>query len=366
MADQFRAATVMVPDPGSPLSADLAGILASVCRRWFAGGGAVRPLAQGGFSGAAVSLVEAGGERHVLKAFPAGTTRDRAQWVHSHLRRARVAGVVEVPAIRLLADGESVVEAEGRLWEMTAFVDGVATDRASADQVMAAARVLGRLHQTAARLADRGESPAIAQRIEGAKRLLARPWSQLLETAASGPSSATRSIILPRLATAAEASESGLRRWILPAIASLEPLVVARQWVVRDVWSEHVLFSRANSQHVAGIIDFHAAGIDTPATDLARLLGSWLDADSIPFPTWWSEGIASYETIAPLSVSERELVPFLAASGIVFGLDNWFRWTLEEDRQFASTAEVAARLDRLVRTLQPALGMLGRWAAERV
>jgi hypothetical protein len=51
---------------------------------------------------------------------------------------------------------------------------------------------------------------------------------------------------------------------------------------------------------------------------------------------------------------------FLAASGIVFGLDNWFRWVLEEGRRFDDATAVTGRVDRLLGTLPAALEILGR------
>jgi hypothetical protein len=51
-------------------------------------------------------------------------------------------------------------------------------------------------------------------------------------------------------------------------------------------------------------------------------------------------------------------VPWLHATGVVVGLDNWFRWTLEEDRRFADPARVLARIDRLSAQLPAALESL--------
>jgi len=41
----------------------------------------------------------------------------------------------------------------------------------------------------------------------------------------------------------------------------------------------------------------------------------------------------------------------------VFGLDNWFRWTLEEQREFPDTQSVLARIDRLLEELERALAL---------
>jgi Ser/Thr protein kinase RdoA (MazF antagonist) len=110
---------------------------------------------------------------------------------------------------------------------------------------------------------------------------------------------------------------------------------------------------------VAGIVDYHAAGVDTPATDLARLLGSWRGEAVGGLVAGWPAALAAYEAVRPLTVAERSLVPWLHATGVVFGLDNWFRWTIEEGRQFAGVHAVLDRIERLSARLPAALEWLG-------
>ena len=159
-----------------------------------------------------------------------------------------------------------------------------------------------------------------------------------------------------RLASAVALFAAGDGAQMLLALARIEPSPLLCQVVLRDVWSEHILF--ANPDRVVGVIDLHAAGIDTPATDLARLLGSWLPPHALVGPEWWAGGIAAYQTLRPLTAREVSLVPLLAASGVVFGLDNWFRWVLGEGRSFAAPARVVSRVDRLLATLPAALATL--------
>ena len=82
--------------------------------------------------------------------------------------------------------------------------------------------------------------------------------------------------------------------------------------------------------------------------------------------TWWEAHLLPYEDVRPLPTRERRLIPFLAASSVVFGLNHWFHWTLEEGRQFGSTTQVTGRLDRLLEQLPTALDMLAGWAREPV
>ena len=78
----------------------------------------------------------------------------------------------------------------------------------------------------------------------------------------------------------------------------------------------------------------------------------------------WDAALDAYAQIRPLADAEWRLVPFLAASGVVFGLDNWFRWIFEQGRRFADQAAVASRVERLTAALPAALSLLRAHLAE--
>ena len=146
---------------------DHAAVVRRVCAAWGRGPAvAIAPVAHGGFSGAAVHVVEladAGG-RFVLKPFAPHVPRDRAEWVHGAMRHARAAGVGEVPALLESAAGASVVaDVDGRLWDLVSFVDGRPDAAPTADRAAAAADALARLHAAwrawPAALPDHGPSP---------------------------------------------------------------------------------------------------------------------------------------------------------------------------------------------------------------
>jgi len=147
--------------------------------------------------------------------------------------------------------------------------------------------------------------------------------------------------------------ESFVRR-----VRGVRPPVCVLQPVLRDVWYDHLLFADPRSDDLTAIIDLHAAGIDTPATDLARLMGSWQPPSGctlLSLPERWPEAIASYDRIRPLSRAEAGMVAFLHGTGVVCGLDNWFRWTLEEHRVFPDARRVLDRIDRLLTELPGAI-----------
>src|SRR5205807_3808434 len=53
-------------------------------------------------------------------------------------------------------------------------------------------------------------------------------------------------------------------------LESLADISLPLQPCIRDIWHDHVLFT---ANDVTGVIDFGAVDMDTPATDIARLLG---------------------------------------------------------------------------------------------
>ncbi len=351
-------------ESGKTVSFAVARTLAA---RWFPGTVEVHALTAGGFSGSPVFLVNSSAPKlHVLKAFGGNTTVEQAAWVHrvvQHLRRAGAAEVI--PGIRESVDGDALVVTEdGRSWEMAEFVDGVTVDAPLPSPMASAMRALARVHAAAATCREHRPSFAMPQglalRIERARALSDAPWHARLRTVSW--SSDTRYLRRP-LTTASDVFGACGGTASLVALAKTRAPSLCCQVVLRDVWSEHVLFRRDREQ-VTGIIDLHAVGIDTPAMDVARLLGSWMPTPGPIDPTWWASAIDAYETVRSLGDRERLLVPLLAASSIVFGLDNWFHWTLVESRTFPDRNRVVSRIDRLVASLPEALKLMAETASQ--
>ena len=356
---------------------------AQLCTAWFGPQRLViGPLAAAGFSGSRVYRVEVAADAHdgaaagpgaggrfILKSFHAQASREQAAWVHGLMRRLRAEGIGEVPAlVPCLRDGlpdcpTLQADATGTLWEMAQWLPGGAVEAPSVAQATAALEALARLHTAAARLPgppQTGPSPGQLRRRQQARDLLERPWSLRRTACGSGVDAALVARFDEAIAIFARAD--GDRA--VASVARLVPRPLPLQPVLRDVWSDHVLFTvdehgaSATGNRVSAIIDYHAAGVDTPATDLARLLGSWLPpvaGQAAPLLDAWREPLAAYERLRPLAAVERRLVPWLDATAVILGLDNWFRWTLDEQRKFPDTTRVQGRIDRLLRRLEGAI-----------
>lgn len=332
----------------------------------------VARLRTSGFSGSEILLVEeaAAPARWVVKSFGRGTPTDRAAWVHAFMTHLRRRGIEEIPRLLRPLPGRAGAEVgivaetlaedvDGVLWEAVEFLPGRAVAVPSAVARETALRRLAAIHVAAASLPDGGprltRSRGLVERIERAAVLRERPWisrwresadrlrcgdaiaglfERAIESfAAEGPAAVERIMRTPHVATPCQA-------------------------VLRDVWSDHVLFERGR---VSGIIDFHAAGIDTVATDLARLVGSWrLAAEAADSKPGWEECLAAYERFRQLHDGERRLVGFLHHAGVIVAIDNWFRWLVEERRSFPDLHAVANRLEPLVASLPESIAALLR------
>ena len=337
------------------------------CTPWFGHESmTISRLGGSGFSGSRVFTVRRGsGALFVLKNFPPATLATHAAWVHGLMRHLRAAGVGAVPEVsavrpeRRSGAGECstvAVDPEGVLWELVEFIPGSPRPAPTEAEATTALVGLARLHVAAATLPEApprpAQSPGVARRIAQARRLAAAPWHLLATSAGALPNDAVKE----RLLRACEIFQTGGGGAALDSLATHEPLPVLCQPVLRDLWSDHVLF--AEDGRLAGFVDFHAAGCDTPATDLARLLGSWDASAGCGRETLadrWRGSLEAYETVRPLSPRERGLIPWLHATGVICGLDNWFRWLITDRRQFDDMKRVLARLDRLLDALPDAL-----------
>ena len=344
--------------------------LTALCRRWSAVAPvSIAPLGTPGFSGSQVFVVELPDRPgpFVLKSFHAGASVEHARFVHGLVKHLRAEGIAEVPEVMpALNDDTVVVEADGRLWELARFMPGVAVPCPTPAQAAAATTTLARLHIAAAGLPDHppraGISPGIERRIDQARQLLAQPW-QVRRAAWSqgGRSLLTDDAVAAlddRVASAIAIFNQCGGQMLLTRVAAMRGRSCLLQPVLRDVWCDHVLFADERSDSVTAIVDLHAAGIDTPATDLARLLGSWqapVGCERRSFLDRWTVAVAAYERVRPLLRDEVELVPFLHGTGVLCGLDNWFRWTLEERRVFSDVQRVLDRIDSLLISLPDAI-----------
>lgn len=295
----------------------------------------------GGFSGARVWRGRAarGGEL-CLKMHPPGADAGRLELViHRWMHAARSAGLDFVPQVEPTADGRTVVEAAGRVWDVTGWMPGAADFHASPTNVrlLAAVGALARLHDVWNRIEVNRPvpCPAVDRRWSALQS-----WTNLVESGWR-PRPAADDPVGPHAAAAWDR----LPGLVSQAIATLAPwrtLPVPVQPCLCDVWHDHVLFT---GDRVTGLIDYGAAKVDHVAVDLARLLGSLIPGESERMAL----ALRAYQAIRP--VPQPELIDVLDQTGVVVAVTNWLRWLYHDRRVYPDRAAVAGRVGELVRRL---------------
>lgn len=347
-------------------------------------GRAIMHAVPGGFSGSLVARVEAAGGPWAVKALPSSMNAARAGWLHRFMRHLRSGAIHAVPDLAELPGGGSVYrDGDGGLWEMLRWMPGRARLRPTAAERAVAVDAIAAVHAQAETFPETpsvvGVPSSCIERATRCRQLAPDTWHQRLarertsELTGIGrqidPSAATR--IRAALASAAEclAARGGPALHRAGAAAHRpERLTV----VVRDLTADHLLFADSDTEGggglpmVSGLIDFHAARLDTPACDLGRLLASW--HGGLPPPEAVREAVDGYcEKRASLGESPantgmlRHTVEWIAATAVVLGLDNWLRWVVEDQRQFPDWCAVAARIEQHRVALPLALERLASW-----
>jgi homoserine kinase type II len=305
----------------------------------------VEPLGSaGGMSGARFWRLSTRRGTLVLRRWPVEhPTPERLRFIHAALRHAAARGIAFLPVPLETRDGESFIEHAGHLWELAPWLPGSADyERSpSAEKLRAAMAALARFHNAitdfpaAGDLRVAGQAPAITSRLARLEQLAGGGIGEL--------SRAITDTTWPELAPLARAFVAALPRAVPSAAGQLKPLAIVPlplQLCVRDIWHDHVLFS---GSEVTGLIDFGALDIDTPATDIARLLGSLAGGDM----AGWQTGLAAYSTVRPLSQDESRAARALDAAGTILAGSNWIRWLYIERRRFENPTQVIERFRRI-------------------
>jgi homoserine kinase type II len=187
-------------------------------------------------------------------------------------------------------------------------------------------------------------SPAITSRI-----------ARLNELANGGHRELARAItdkVWPEFTPLAHQFVSDLTRALPIAIALHEPLSLlsfSLQPCLRDVWHDHILFT---GEQVTGVIDFGAMDVDTPACDVARLLGGLVGDDV----TNRQIGLTAYDSVRLLSANELQAVTAFDTSIILLAGCNWIRWIYLESREFENPKQILHYFRRIMERTRRMVG----------
>ncbi len=236
--------------------------------------------------------------------------------------RARRAGILFVPELYSTRDGQTIAVASDRLWELSSWLPGSADylQARSDERLRNAMHALAQLHRAWSSQACVAPSPTVVDRIE---RL--RHWQQtglLADHFASYASNRLEAALIRDTVFHLKSSAPRLQSCLQEASRQR----VQIHPVLRDVWSDHILFSENT---VTGIVDYGAVRVDEPATDVARLLGS-LEPDD---QQRWTSGLQYYREESG-STLDPDRVGLLDRVATLLSAAQWMDWLTIERLQF--------------------------------
>jgi Ser/Thr protein kinase RdoA (MazF antagonist) len=299
----------------------------------------------GGFSGAGLWKFASGRGILGLKVWPVdGPDRAGLSRIHDWLSRASDLGFVPEP-IRTL-DGSSMVEADGRIWELTPWMPGVADLGRPPDpgRVRAMFTGLGAFHARLASTRSEGPSPGLAARLAELDRLLLGEFEALGRAIARVPGDPRSSMARDWIDRA-----RALAPRLLGPLRGAASRVVPLQPCLRDARPDHFLFE---GDRLTGLVDFGAMGRETVAGDLARLMTEAIGPDRAARAL----ALAAYEGIRPLERREFALIDDFERANALLGPARWARWHFLDRRTFDDPEAVSRGLRRGLERLDEITG----------
>ncbi len=280
----------------------------------------------GGLSGARLWRFESGAGPMVARAWPPdGPGPDALRTIHGWL--ARLTDLDFIPAPVATLDGRTLIDLDGRSWEVAPWRPGSA-DRSRPPppaRLAIAFSALAAVHQRLAFESTRAPSPGLATRRAEATGLLASELAQIESVVRRNPNDPLAGSALRWIALARDG---------LPALVARlgreASIAIRIQPVLRDARPDHFLFV---DDRLTGLVDFGAMGPDSPAADLARLIGEWIGSDR----SARSGALDAYAAVRPLDASETRLIDVFADSAAWLGPARWVRWHFV-DRSTVSTS----------------------------
>jgi Ser/Thr protein kinase RdoA (MazF antagonist) len=330
----------------------------AVCRRVLAAYDAdcqplkIVPLSSaGGFSGAKFWRLSTKAGPLCLRRWPREhPTRQQLEFIQAVLWHVRQEGFQLAPLPLETRSHAGYVCEDGHLWELAPWAPGQADyhQSPSLKKLRGAATALARFHRAAATFplphGDSQTPPGIRKRLDmltsWTEQKLARlsaaivvgDWPQLAERAGR---------LLPLFQRASESVIETLHH----ALAIRLPL----QPCIRDIWHDHVFYL---DEQVTALIDFGAMRVDSVATDVARLFGSFCGDDGAT----WLEALQAYDAVRRLSSSEALLVTAYDRSSVLLSGMSWLEWVYLDGRQFENRPAICERLDANLARLEHLVG----------
>lgn len=330
-----------------------------------------------GFSGAVVLRVvvqetpQVPETEYCLRGWPPDSLpRERLLGLHRLLEHIHKCGVTQVPVPRRSKFGTTIYAEASQFWQLEPWLPGVAdfSSDPSDARLRNAMTVLAQWHEAASRFEPRdseatwfkcfaaANSPTVADRLDRVERFqkqdVAKLRQLLQQTTSLPPWGAEFDELVDLSRRILDLFNLSAER-VAEELSSYRNLRFRLHPCLRDVWHDHVLFE---GDTVTGLIDPSAARSETPATDLARLLGSLLGDDD----ERWEAAMSAYRSVRPLSDREATLARVIDQSTVLLSGLTWLERLFVHRLNYSNPPrvldrlkQIASRLDRLASRLPP-------------
>jgi Ser/Thr protein kinase RdoA (MazF antagonist) len=298
----------------------------------------------GGLSGSQLWRFDTGRGMLVARMWPIELSeRPRIEQIHRWIARADRLRFVPQPI--QAQDGRTVLEENGRLWEVVPWMLGKReiAEPPRPTRVKAAFSAVAEFHKAMGEITPRALSPGLLARTAEIEALLASnliAWRSLVTRT---PADEARGLALLWLDFAGRIAPS-----LLPDIREAARKPVSIQPVLRDARPEHFLFEE---DRVTGLVDFGAMGLDMVSIDLARLMGEWFKVED---KNSRELAISAYGQVRPLTADERLRIAVFEKSGDLLRGARWLQWHYVDHRRFEDPKAVIQGLGRSVTRLSQA------------
>ena len=300
------------------------------------------------FSGAKLWRIAQSTGYLCLRRWPSShPTSEGLQAIHGLISHVAKLGCEIVPIPLRAATGTTFMSSYQHFWELTPWLPGTAeiSRNDSGPRLTAALEALADFHHKAQSYSACGNgahvapSPGLRQRLDILKHQQRDNLLHLERSVHTAKTHQLQAVALELL--------DGVRSSIDREVTALQQVVdreLPLQWCLRDVRRSHFLF---DGDSVTGLLDFGAAGVDSVAGDVARLLGDVSDE-----PMVWQCGIEAYCARHPLSSAERQALACFDRGGLLCSAVNWLRWLFVDGRDIAGNEGVFDHLSLLGERLQ--------------
>jgi len=260
-------------------------------------------------------------------------TQLRLQFIHDALDRASER-LSFIPKVFRDTSGKSFWLVGDCLWEVTQWMPGLANymRQPSRPKLESAIDGLAELHCVWFDFShEKNVSPSIKQRVE-----MLTEWLRMRDLVEQVGANVRGSVEAAACMSTVQMLHSRGPR-LLEELLRADQVPVSLQPVLRDIWSDHLLYE---GDRVSGVIDFGTVRMDEPATDLARMLGSLhpfeLDVRLA--------AIEAYNRSRQEHAVDPERVELLDRSGTLLTALQWMRWLILERHKFnADTGKLFER-----------------------